>query len=124
MSTGYTRKGSPFPLYGSEVLRPPYIQGLLARRPLHRRLRPLPLHGLLDEGRQLPLRQHIPARARISGVITDGGEAANIVPAHTAATFIVRAEDDVYLEELKGRVINCFTGAATATGARSVGRES
>lgn len=63
------------------------------------------------------LRQHIKDRARISGIITDGGEAANIVPAHTAATFIVRAEEDTYLEELKDKVINCFTGAAVATGA-------
>jgi len=64
------------------------------------------------------LRQHIPARARVSGVITDGGEAANIIPAHTAATFIVRAENDFYLEELKEKVINCFAGAAKATGAK------
>jgi amidohydrolase len=64
------------------------------------------------------LRQHIPAKSRISGVITDGGEAANVVPAHTAATFIVRAEDDGSLEDLKTRVINCFAGAATATGAK------
>ena len=64
------------------------------------------------------LRQHIKSKARIHGIITDGGEAANIVPAHSAATFLVRAEDEVYLEELKQRVINCFMGAATASGAR------
>ena len=64
------------------------------------------------------LRQHIREKARINGVITDGGEAANIVPAHTAATFIVRAEDDAYLDELKKKVINCFSGAAKATGAK------
>ncbi len=64
------------------------------------------------------LRQHIRDRARINGIITDGGEAANIVPAHTAATFIVRAEDDAYLDELKKKVINCFSGAARATGAK------
>lgn len=64
------------------------------------------------------LRQHIKDRARIHGIITDGGQAPNIVPAHSAGTFIVRAEDDSYLEELKERVINCFAGAATATGAR------
>jgi amidohydrolase len=63
------------------------------------------------------LRQHIRDKARVHGIITDGGEAANIVPAHTAASFIVRAEDDAYLEELKDRVINCFAGAAAATGA-------
>jgi amidohydrolase len=64
------------------------------------------------------LRQHIRDRARIHGIITDGGEAPNVVPAHSAGTFIVRAEDDDYLDELKERVIDCFTGAATATGAR------
>ena len=63
------------------------------------------------------LRQHIRDKARIHGIITDGGEAANVVPAHTAASFIVRAEDDSYLDELKERVVNCFTGAAKATGA-------
>jgi amidohydrolase len=64
------------------------------------------------------LRQHIKDGARIHGVITDGGEAANIVPAHSAATFIVRALDNAYLEELRPRVVDCFTGAAVATGAR------
>lgn len=64
------------------------------------------------------LRQHIKDKARIHGIITDGGEAANIVPAHAAASFIVRAEEDSYLEELKEKVINCFVGAATASGAR------
>jgi len=64
------------------------------------------------------LRQHIKDKARIHGIITDGGEAANIVPAHSAGNFLVRAEDDTYLDELKERVINCFIGAATASGAR------
>jgi amidohydrolase len=64
------------------------------------------------------LRQHIRDRSRIHGIITDGGEAANVVPAHSAGTFIVRAEDTDYLNELKERVLNCFRGAATATGAR------
>ena len=64
------------------------------------------------------LRQHIKDKARIHGIITDGGEAANIVPAHSAANFLMRAEDDTYLDELKQKVINCFIGAATASGAR------
>ena len=64
------------------------------------------------------LRQHIKSTARIHGIITDGGEAANVVPAHSAANFIVRARDDAYLDELKQRVLNCFIGAATASGAR------
>jgi len=64
------------------------------------------------------LRQHIKDKTRIHGIITDGGEAANIIPAHSAGTFLVRAEDDTYLDELKQRVLNCFIGAATASGAR------
>ncbi len=64
------------------------------------------------------LRQHIKSTARIHGIITDGGEAANIVPAHSAGTFIVRAEDDAYLDELEQKVLNCFIGASIASGAR------
>jgi amidohydrolase len=64
------------------------------------------------------LRQHVKSTARIHGIITDGGEAANVVPAHSAGNFIVRAEEDAYLDELKQKVLNCFVGAATASGAR------
>jgi len=64
------------------------------------------------------LRQHIRGDARIHGIITDGGEAPNIVPAHSAAVFLVRALDYDYLAELKDKVLNCFTGASIASGAR------
>ncbi|MHB8685283.1 MAG: M20 family metallopeptidase [Dehalococcoidia bacterium] len=64
------------------------------------------------------LRQHIRGTARVHGVITDGGDAPNIVPGHSAASFLVRAEDDAYLEELKERVVACFEAGAQATGAR------
>jgi amidohydrolase len=63
------------------------------------------------------LRQHIRDKARIHGIITDGGEAANVVPAHSAGVFLVRAEDNAYLDELRQKVLNCFIGAATASGA-------
>jgi amidohydrolase len=64
------------------------------------------------------LRQHIRGDARIHGIITDGGEAPNIVPAHSAAVFLVRALDYDYLADLRDRVLNCFTGASMASGAR------
>jgi amidohydrolase len=64
------------------------------------------------------LRQHIRSKARIHGIITDGGQAANVVPAHSAGSFLVRATDETYLEELKKKVLNCFIGAALATGAK------
>jgi len=64
------------------------------------------------------LRQHIRGEARIHGIITDGGEAPNIVPAHSAAVLLIRALDNQYLDELKERVLNCFIGASVASGAR------
>jgi amidohydrolase len=63
------------------------------------------------------LRQHIKPTSRIHGIITDGGEAANIVPAHSSGIFLVRAEDEAYLEELKERVLSCFRAASASTGA-------
>jgi len=64
------------------------------------------------------LRQHIKDKARIHGIITDGGQAANVVPDHSAGNFIVRAEDNTYLDELKQKALTCFIAAATASGAR------
>jgi amidohydrolase len=64
------------------------------------------------------LRQHISDTARIHGVITHGGDAANVVPSHSAASFLVRAQSIAYLDDLKKKVLNCFEGAALATGAR------
>lgn len=64
------------------------------------------------------LRQHVQDSARIHGIITYGGDAANVVPAHSAASFLIRAQDTNYLEELKEKVLKCLEGAALATGAR------
>jgi len=64
------------------------------------------------------LRQHIKDRARIHGIITRGGEAANVVPAYSAAKLLVRAPDNTYLDELKQKVLNCFAGSALATESR------
>jgi len=64
------------------------------------------------------LRQHIRDSARIHGIITDGGQAMNVVPEHSAAAFLIRAEDDEYLDELKEKVLACFRAGAEATGAR------
>jgi len=64
------------------------------------------------------LRQQMRSTARVHGIITDGGKAANVIPDHTRAEFIVRAADDEYLDELEDKVLNCFIGAAQATGCR------
>ena len=64
------------------------------------------------------LRQHIADGSRVHGIITDGGQAANVVPAHSAGAFYIRAIEDEYLETLKERVIDCFRSGGQATGAR------
>ncbi|MFC2014690.1 M20 family metallopeptidase [Chloroflexota bacterium] len=64
------------------------------------------------------LRQHIRNTARVHGIIIDGGEAANVVPSYSSGNFIVRAMENDYLDDLKERVLNCFIGAATSSGAR------
>jgi len=64
------------------------------------------------------LRQHIRATERLHGIITDGGQAPNIVPERAAGHFYVRAADAPALAELKKRVEGCFRAGADATGAR------
>jgi amidohydrolase len=63
------------------------------------------------------LRQHIHPSDRIHGITTHGGEAANIVPAHTQAEYVIRAATVADLEVLRERVLRCFQAGALATGA-------
>ncbi|HSS11802.1 MAG TPA: amidohydrolase, partial [Acidimicrobiales bacterium] len=62
------------------------------------------------------LRQHIRPTDRIHGIVTKGGEAPNIVPAHTASKWYIRAKTVAELEELQPRVHRCFDAGALATG--------
>ena len=62
------------------------------------------------------LRQHIRQSDRIHGSVTHGGDAPNIVPAHTAAHYIVRARTLDELDEIRGKVVRCFEAGALATG--------
>ena len=64
------------------------------------------------------LRQQIKDKARIHGIITSGGSAANVIPDYTSARFLVRAEDNEYLDNLRERVLHCFEAGALATGCR------
>ena len=64
------------------------------------------------------LRQHIRQTDRIHGICTHGGEAPNIVPAHTSARYIIRGETVQAMEELRVRVRHCFEAGALATGSK------
>jgi metal-dependent amidase/aminoacylase/carboxypeptidase family protein len=55
--------------------------------------------------------------ARIHGIITYGGSAANVVPDRAEAKFLVRALQPQYLVDLKARVERCFLAGAQASGA-------
>ena len=50
------------------------------------------------------------------GIITRGGDQANIIPEHTASEFYLRAPTKDYCRELLRRFEGCAEGAATATG--------
>ena len=62
------------------------------------------------------LRQHIRDNERIHGIITDGGQAPNIVPERAAGEFFVRAVNEKALAALKPRVQACFEAGAKGTG--------
>jgi metal-dependent amidase/aminoacylase/carboxypeptidase family protein len=64
------------------------------------------------------LRQHILPTDRIHGIITKGGEAPNVIPAHTAARYIIRSETVEELGHLREKVHRCFEAGAVATGAK------
>src|SRR5438094_5851303 len=63
------------------------------------------------------LRQHIRQGDRSHGIVTDGGDAPNIVPAHAAADDIVRAPALAELHDIHAKRLRCFEAGALATGA-------
>lgn len=63
------------------------------------------------------LRQHIHPTDRIHGIVTNGGSAPNVIPAHTKARYIVRAKTLDELDAIKAKVHRCFEAGALATGA-------
>lgn len=56
--------------------------------------------------------------ANIHSIITDGGQAPNIIAEHASVRLQIRANDSDYLETLLQRVLTCATGAASAVGAQ------
>jgi amidohydrolase len=64
------------------------------------------------------LRQHIRSTDRIHGIITCGGVAPNVVPAHTSAKYLIRSETLEQLKELRPKVHRCFEAGALATGSK------
>lgn len=62
------------------------------------------------------LRQHIRDQERIHGIVTEGGQAPNIVPDRAVGDFYVRAANEANLAKLKPRVQACFEAGAKGSG--------
>ena len=63
------------------------------------------------------LRQSLLATDRVHGIVKVGGEAANIIPARTEGSFMIRAASVGRMDELRDKVIRCFEAGALASGA-------
>lgn len=63
------------------------------------------------------LREHTSPEARIHGIVTHGGDAPNVVPAHTSGRWLVREKTLADLAPLEEKVRRCFEAGALATGA-------
>ncbi len=63
------------------------------------------------------LRQHSVRGDQVHGIVTHGGAAPNIVPAHASAKYYVRSKTLVGLDAWLPKVRRCFEAGALATGA-------
>ena len=70
---------------------------------------------LMNHATQL-LREHTPELTRIHHVITEGGEAPNVVPNFAEAYYYVRHPDPATARSVYERVVNCAQAGALATG--------
>jgi amidohydrolase len=62
------------------------------------------------------LRQQLRPGDQVHGVVIDGGQAANIIPASVTGRFMCRSTTLTRLEVLEPRIMACFEAGALATG--------
>ncbi len=62
------------------------------------------------------LRQQLPEGDQLHGIVTEGGEAANIIPGHVTGRFMCRSRTIEGLGALVPRVRACFEAGALASG--------
>jgi amidohydrolase len=62
------------------------------------------------------LRQQLAPGQMVHGLVTDGGQATNIIPGHAEMQYTMRANDAASLRQLEGRIADCFLAGAVATG--------
>ncbi|KUI45209.1 peptidase M20 [Mycobacterium sp. IS-1590] len=62
------------------------------------------------------LRQQMAPGQMAHGIVTDGGQATNVIPARAEMQYTMRANDAASLHELEQRMADCFLAGAVATG--------
>jgi amidohydrolase len=62
------------------------------------------------------LRQQLAPGQMVHGIVTDGGQASNIIPARAELRYTMRALASESLRELESRMAGCFAAGAVATG--------
>ena len=62
------------------------------------------------------LRQQLKTTIRVSGIITNGGDRANIIPEKSEMVYSLRAPTSQEVLEVRAKVVACFEAAAKATG--------
>ena len=62
------------------------------------------------------LRQQLAPGQLVHGIVTDGGQAVNVIPGQATLLYAMRAIESDSLRELQGRMFSCFAAGALATG--------
>ncbi|MGE2832311.1 M20 family metallopeptidase [Mycobacterium sp. SMC-4] len=66
------------------------------------------------------LRQQLAPGQMVHGIVTHGGQAANVIPARAELHYTMRATHSGSLRELESRMSGCFAAGAVATGCEHV----
>lgn len=64
------------------------------------------------------LRQQLAPGQMVHGIVTNGGQASNIIPGLAELRYTMRATNSESLRELESRMAGCFAAGAVATGCR------
>ncbi len=70
------------------------------------------------------LRQQLAPGQMMHGIVTNGGQATNVIPAHAEMKYTMRATDMDSLRLLEAKMAGCFASGAVATGCEHGVRET
>ncbi len=62
------------------------------------------------------LRQHLAPGQMVHGIVTDGGQATNVIPGRAELRYTMRAVDSESLHQLEDKMAGCFAAGSVGTG--------